>query len=237
MPLRQTLEQEEKIIKLIRQDDIEATRTLITRKSTPFHDLLAADTRQLIMQRLILNLEDQHAEQIKRELLETHWKSGKPPAELIMNIARHEILGGDPRKGLVTLTNVQIDGFSNISATTEHLNILQLGKTAESIFLDPTAAQKNCSKDNGIMLNSIQQFLSIPEKDLLNSFWNTPDIQQAWKAHLTLALLYKNSGSCELLVSLHVNQVIWSAINYRPDTEQDFIGLIYLLRTIRRYLT
>jgi len=191
----------------------------------------------LLMQHLILNLQDQRAEQIKREQLEIHWQSGKPPAQLLMNIARHEILGGDPRTGIATLTNAKIDGFSNVTATTEQVNLQQLGETAEKLFLDPTSAQKNCSEDSKIMLNSVNQFLSESEEKLTTSIWNTPNIQQAWKAHLTLALLYKNAGSCELLVSLHLHQVIMSAINYRPDTEQDFIGLIYLLRTIRRYLS
>lgn len=234
--LHHKLKQEERLIHLLHRGELETAQGLANQLLLPFHDLFAADGQQLLMQQLILQLQDQRAEKIKRNQLERHWQSGKPPNHQLLQIARHEILGGDPLKGLATLSNADIDGFSDITESIEQKHLSALGHQAEKLFLDPTAAQRNCTDNTALALGSVQQFFSPNSFNLMRTLWNTPHAEQAWKAQLTLALLHQNAGSCRLLVNLHRNQVIMSALEFHAKNERDFISLVYALRTIRRYL-
>ncbi|RLU02701.1 MAG: hypothetical protein D9N11_07885 [Ketobacter sp.] len=233
--LQKQLLDEESFIQLIRQGK---TATAYTKSNTmplPFHDLLHAQAAHLIVQQLTLSLKDAEAEQLKRALLEASWQQGETPNRELIEIARHEILGGNPKKGLATLSNTEINEFSDIDLLNELTNVEQLGRAAETLFLDPTAAKKRCDQDTGNALGSLQEFLSTHHLTQTASLWNTPNILQAWKAHLTQIMLYENADSCELLVSLQRHQLIQSALYYQAKSEQDLLDLVFLLRALRRY--
>ena len=234
-PLLEQLLSEEKIIQLLKSGDLESA--YVSAKSYPqlFHDSLQAKGAFLVIQHLTLNLNDNQAEQIKREQLEANWKKGVTPNDILMELARHEILGGNPTKGTQTLNNTQINEFSELDLINENSIITQLGKIGEEWFLDPTAATKSCQQNPANALTSIQHYFSTAHLKLTDSLWNTPNIQQAWRAQLALIILYQNAGACSLLVSLHTNQLIHSALQLQAKTEQDLLDLIYLLRALRRY--
>lgn len=235
--LQKQLLAEEAFIQLIQEGNLEAAYTKTKTMPRPFHDLLQSQAVYLIIQQLTLGLNDAKAENIKREQLEANWQQGKTPNQELIEIARHEILGGNPRRGLATLSNTKIDNFSEIDLINEQTNILQLGKTAETLFLDPTAAQKRCEQDSNATLASLNDFFSTHQLTSTKSLWNTPNTVQAWKAHLTLVILYQNAGACDLLVSLQAHQLVNSALHYQVKSEQDFLDLVFLHRALRRYLS
>jgi hypothetical protein len=153
-----------------------------------------------------------------------------------MNIARHEILGGNPSNGLQTLSNIQVNEFSDLQLVNE-VNALQvLGKEASDLFLNPTTAKRDCGTDTALLLSTVQRFYSLPHQQLLHTLWDTPDQPQAWRSHLSLMLLYKNAGTCSLFIELHKNTLIQSLINIETANENDVRDLIYLARALRRYL-
>ena len=233
--LEQRLRTEERILLHIQEGRIDDAYDLSKKSPYPFHDLLEAQGKDLVIQKLTLSLNDTRAEQVKRERLESSWDSGSPPNAELLNIARNEILGGDPEKGLATLYNLQIDEFSDIELLNEQAIVQQLGELAHIIFLNPAAAKKSCEQDSQQALENIDQFFSSRHLQLTESLWNTPNIQQAWKAQIALALLYRNAGTCDLLISLHTHQLINSALQFQAKNEQDLITLVYLIRSIRRY--
>ena len=233
--LQKQLLAEEAFLQLIRQGNLEVARTKSKAMPLPFHDLLQARAVHLIIQQFSLNLEDTQAEEVKREQLEANWQQDKTPNQELIEIARHEILGGNPKRGLATLSNIEIDNFSEIDLVNEQTNIQRLGETAETLFLDPTAAKKRCDQDSDAALASLNDFFSPQHLTSTKLLWSTPNTLQAWKAHLTLVILYRNAGACELLVSLQLHQLVNSAMDYQIKTEQDFLDLVFLLRALRRY--
>lgn len=230
-----TLQKEDEFIRSVTRNELSASAGNIIQQ--PFHDTLAPTGGTLLIEKLTLQLQDHTAEEIKRSQLEQVLAAGTTPNTTLIRLARHEILGGAPAKGLATLSNTRIDEFSDTNLYTEKRALTELGHTASTLFLNPEAANINCEQDSNTTMSSMIRFFSTTHQTLLKSLWNTPDIQHAWKNQLTLSLLYKNAESCTLFVELHVNQLIQSAQQYQSANEQDVINLIQLARAIRRYLS
>ena len=232
-----TLMLEDEFIQNLRQRNNNALQQPHSQQlAEPFHDLLAPNANSLLIEYLTLQLQDAQAEALKRKQLEHVIVIGTTPNATLLQIARSEILGGAPNKGLSTLNNTQIDEFSDIHLFAEKYNLTELGTTAKTLFLDPESAKKNCKQDSRHAISSVTHYFSEPHQTLLESLWNTPDINLAWKNQLNAAILYQNAGSCSLFINLHVHHLIQSATNYHAETDANILNLIYLLRAIRRYI-
>jgi len=231
-----TLMKEDEFIQSLRQHSKESQQQRSQQLADPFHDLLAPSAHSLLIEYLTLQLQDAEAEAIKRKQLEQVMVIGTTPNATLLQIARYEILGGAPNKGLSTLNNTHIDEFSDIHLFAEKYNLTELGTTAKTLFLDPESAKKNCKQDSRHAISSVTHYFSEPHQTLLESLWNTPDINLAWKNQLNAAILYQNAGSCSLFINLHVHHLIQSATNYHAETDANILNLIYLLRAIRRYI-
>ncbi|MEE2731475.1 MAG: hypothetical protein VYA55_11690 [Pseudomonadota bacterium] len=234
-PLQKELMREEKLIQLVQSGKLDAAQAQSEDIGHPLQDLMVPQGAHLIVQKLTLNLDDESAEQLKRERLEASMHQGNAPDLELIEIARHEILGGDPKKGLTTLNNVQVNEFSDIALANELAIVRQLGHASEALFLNPAAAKGNCDQDSDLLYSSVNRFFSPEHQQLIEPLWNTPHLPQAWRAQLALSTLYRNAGACDLLISLHINQVIHSALQFGAHSEQDGQDLIFLLRAIRRY--
>lgn len=233
--LTHSLRQEDMFINNLQSNNLAAAEQALVKLQQPFHDLFAANGYQLLIEKLTLQLQDGKAEQIKRSQLEQVLQIGTTPNATLILLARHEILGGAPGKGIATLRNTRVDEFSDIVLYSEQQSVLELGETAKGLFLNPVAAKKNCKEDNQAILDSMADYFSIAHQNLLKSLWNTPTLSQAWKNHLILGLLYQNAGACPLFVNLHTAHVIQSALTRSINSEQDFVNLLQLASAIRRY--
>ncbi|RLT92533.1 MAG: hypothetical protein D9N14_20540 [Ketobacter sp.] len=234
-PLQKELMREEKLIQLVQSGKLEAAQAQSEDIPQPLQDLTQSQGTHLVIQQLTLQLDDESAEQLKRERLEASLKNGNAPDLELINIARHEILGGDPKKGLATLNNVQVNEFSDIALAHELAIVRQLGHASEALFLNPAAAKGDCNQDSGLLYSNISLYFSPEHQQLIEPLWNTPDLPQAWRAQLALSTLYRNAGACEILISLHLKQIIHSALQFSVHSEKDGQDLVFLLRAIRRY--
>lgn len=205
--------------------------------NAPFMDADAFMPDTLLVEQFTLRLEDSNANKTKRKLIEQTINSPQSDQtnQLIIEVARAEIISGAPQKGLNTLNTAHVDSFSDALLFQEKQFTSELAAYSEKLFLDPTFNQTRCNQNQNPTIAATDTFVSGQTVKLLNNINQIPSISLQTKLKLALLRLHKNAESCPLLTTFLINFFIQQEIYLYTEQKKSLLSLIYFARSIRRY--
>ena len=233
----QQLRTEDKFIQSLRNNRFPQGKALLATLNSPLQDSFAAAPQALFIEYLTLALQDQQADSFKKKYYETLVKLDDTSRTLRMiEVSRHEILGGQPDKGLHTLANTGVDEFSDSAMLNDKIATEILASQSQLLFLHPEDQIQDCNTSSQIAYAAADYlkptFLSLQRK--IN---NIPDERIRLRTRLEVAHLFHNSEQCTLLTRWLVAQTIQEAVSTNPIASDATVRrLIYLTRSIRRYI-
>ena len=228
---------EEQILQQIEQNQTLARPTKLPYFYLPMQDSRATSPASILIETLTLQLQDQKANLIKRQLLE-YTMEHRPTRinHTVLQIAQAEIVGGAPTKGLESIATATLDEFSDTRLVHEKQVTSMMGSLSEKLFLDPTYRETRCDDDTNPITQSIDTLLNRKTIELLVTIQQTPEQSARTKLLLSLIQLHKNAGSCPLLMDLLIQYSIQSEIELYLAQESSITDLIFFSRAMRRYL-
>lgn len=235
--LATSLEREETYLRHLQHRDFERARNDIKQLPAPLQDFLRLPAEALLIEALTLALADQQADQLKKQYYETLLALDHPTRNRrMLAVARQEILGGQPRKGLQTLENTDIDAFSASEFFQSRIVTEWLAASSEQLFLRPDQTPGRCDQPADIA-PALQYLLHDNLYVGLASSSDITDRRLRAEGFLLGAKLYRNSGQCDLLEKWLTAQAILLS---RPadsiaSTATALLDDVLLARTLRRY--
>jgi len=236
-PTLQQLRTEDEYIKLLRNNDLAQGKALLATLKGPMQDSFAATPQALFIEYLTLTLEDQQADTFKTKYYETLVKLDDTTRTLrMMEVARHEILGGQPDKGLHTLANTGVDEFSDSVMLNDKIATEILASQSQQLFLHPEDQIQDCTTPSQIA-DAAADYLKPAFLSLQRKINNIPDERIRLRTRLEVAHLFQNSEQCTLFKRWLVAQTIQEATPPNPTANDALVlRLVYLARSIRRYI-
>lgn len=232
--LRQ-LEQEEQFVQHLQRQQWQAAERMLPLLPTTLQDYWHSPPQALLLEALILGLQDERAEHLKRAYYATllTWDETRR-AEHMLAVARHEILGGQPDKGQQTLMHSDVDAFSPSAFFLARRSTELLADRSRQLFLQPDKGIQHCSEPADIG-PALHQWLS-DRLQLASMQHQLPDFHTRIALQLSFARLYHNSAQCSLLTQWFQHQAILLATQLPDRTVDAILQRIFIARTVRRYL-
>ena len=231
--LSNTLMREESFLENLRQQEFAQATAAMTQLDQPMQDTLQMPAAALLIEALTLALEDQQADILKKQYYESLLNlDHHTRARRMIAVARLEILGGQPQKGLNTLEHTDIDAFSPTDIYQSRLITEWLGASSQQLFLRPHETPGPCDTPQDIA-NALQYLLRDPAYTQLLSSTDITDRQATIEGLLLTARIYRNGDQCALLEKWLTHQALLRSQS-SPDQEK-LLNQILLARTLRRY--
>ena len=230
------LEQEEQFLAHLQHQRWRAAEALLPILAPQMQDFWRSPPSAVMLESLTLALQDTNADQLKKDFYASLLKqSSTLRAQPMLAVARHEILGGQPDKGRITLANTDIDAFSPSEFFQARRATEILAVRSEQLFLQPDEGLQSCSTASDIG-RALHLFLS--DDLFLSHHQRTPlsDAESQIQSLLMLARLYHNSAQCPLLELWLRNQAVFMATQLPADDEHTLLQRIFIARVIRRHL-
>lgn len=231
--LSHALAREESFLEHLRQQDFTQATAAITQLDQPLHDTLQMPAAALLIEALTLALKDQQADNLKKQYYESLLTlDHHTRARRMIAVARLEILGGQPQKGLNTLKHTDIDAFSPTDIYQSRLITEWLGASSQQLFLRPHETPGSCDTPQDIA-RSLQYLMHDPAYTQLLSSTDITDQLATIEGLLLTAKIYRNGDQCELLEKWLTRQALLRSQS--SFNQQDVLNQILLARTLRRY--
>lgn len=235
--LKKALQMEERFLALLNRSQIGDAQKMLADLPRMLQDLNHPRPEYLLIEFMILNLQDDEAEQTKRDLYKSFLDNKQAMIEEISNVARYEILGGAPQKGRQTLSNASIDGFSNpLLFQSKHITET-LAERSEALFLNPSHLEQDCWHGSKPMARSFYESLTQTELNWLQDLVSGPDTNQNIVGIVDLANLYQNGEKCPLNSIILTHWLIQSLTWPDSTIHISLLDLIFTARSIRRYVS
>ena len=234
--IKKILDHEEEYLSLLKEKQFEKAITQVSSVQQPLLDLNSPLPQLLLIEYLTLNLLDETADNIKREMYRQAIEDKSDLSSIIPKVARYEVLGGAPEKGRHTLENTPIDEFSNTTDYHSKQLTLMLSEISHTLFLEPASSTGDCTTQPSQLGQNLKTIFSPEHIALLRNIGEAPDEQQTWQAYIDLINLYKNADVCPLNITL-MTQALIQALTQPEHTRQHHnLNLVFTARSIRRYL-
>ena len=228
---------EEKNVRATQQPTLQDRQVNSASFFQPLRDASGRSPASLRIEYLTLNLKDNEADQLKRQLIDHELvHNPKRVANTIIDIASAEIIGGSPQKGKNTLSKAKINEFSNTLLVFKRQSLLLMADLSSQLFLDPTYNETRCQGTENPTLQSLNAFFSTETIALLSLIQQIPDTLVRMGQELGLILLHKNADSCPLLSTVLLQYFIQQEIDFSLKNDSPLSHLIYFSIAIRRHV-
>lgn len=227
------LEREEAFLAVLRQHDFTRAEQLLPQLQPALEDFSAARAESIFLEHLILTLQDETAERFKKNYYESLLAlDDSTRIQRMIEVARHEMLGGQPDKGINSLKHIDIDEFSASETFSEKAAAHILAERSTALFLQPRSATRDCSGNPDNIGALLHVYLNDSVQQSVSEF---SDAHLRIRTRLQLAQLHHNSGQCTLLVRWLGAQAIQEMTRIPVIDASAQLDRIKLARAIRRY--
>jgi len=231
--LSHRLMREETFLENLRQQDFAKATAVMAQLDQPLQDTLQMPAAALLIEALALALQDQQADDLKKQYYESLLTlEHNTRARRMIAVARMEILGGQPQKGLNTLEHSDIDAFSPTDIYQSRLITEWLGASSQQLFLRPHETPGPCDNPQDIA-NALQYLLHDPAYTQLLSSTDITDRKATIEGLLLTAKIYRNGDQCVLLEKWLTRQALLQSQSL--SDQEKLLNQILLARTLRRY--